>query len=924
LLEREREFGELRAALGAVAAGEGQAVVVVGAAGMGKSSLLAATVAHARDRGLMVRRARGFELEQDLSFGVIRQLFEPLVRSAEAPARERLLAGAAGAAARLFDHTPADRSVPGEGGFATLHGIYWLIAAIAAEQPLVLAIDDLHWGDLPSLRTLSYVAGRIAELPVALVLTLRPGEPTAGADLIDALQADPHVRRLALAPLSPDASTQLVQAAIPAPTPELCRAFGRASAGNPFYLRELLRTIAPPNHPPPSVADVNRAALATIGERIHRRLTALGPSAPTLLHDAAEIAGLDSHTAAITARAMRRVEILATEDPYEWIHPLVRRSIYDHIALTERDTLHTRAAEILTAAGVHPERIATHLKALRPAGSTDVVAGLLSAADQALARDAPEVAIDLLQRALREQAPHPPKPTLLLRLGQIELTRRNPGAAPILREAHELSRDPRERAAAALALAEILTMDGRAQESADVILAAIEEFDGADPGLALELEVARAVVFAFDPALADGFWRGRERLVSLTDRQHWSARALSALLALTSAYRGEHLDEVLPMCDRALAGGALIAERGAGAWASSHVLGAMTAVEAHDRAAQFADSLELAARSQGSVANALIADGHRGWGAARRGDLARTEEILRPLVETTRTHGMFLYFVTALWWMLDAILERTALDDLAVEAASLELPPAVMEVAIGAWPLLARGRVRALQGLPDLAEQDLRAAGRVLDGIGFGPLHDPWRVHLALVLPSDRREEARALVDEELAMARATGFARPTGIALRAAGLLTGGDEGIEVLGQSVRLLADSPARYEYARSLVELGGALRRAGRRTDSRQHLQAGMDLAHHCGAERLLIRAREELLATGARPRRLILTGFDSLTASERRVVRLAAEGHSNPEIAQALFVSLKTVETHLSHAYAKIGLAGPGARRKLPQLVAQSG
>ena len=935
LVERERELSEVAAALTAAEAGEGSLLVVVGAAGTGKSALLAAAAQSAGGRRLEVRRARGSELEQELSFGVIRQLFEPLLQAASPAQRQRLLSGAAAAVKRLFGGPPPEPSAGADGGFATLHGLYWLTVAAATERSLLLAVDDLHWADAPSVRALSYIAARIAELPVVLVVALRPHEPTAAAELIHGLEAEPAARRLELSALGPASVAELVRARLPHAEDGLCAAFAEASGGNPFYLRELLRTVAPPGQHLPTAAEVRHAAVTTVGDRVLKRLKELGPSAPRLaaamsvlgaggrLGHAAAIAGQDIESAAETALAMRRVEILAAEDPFEWLHPLLRRSIYDRLTVVERDALHARAADVLTRAGAYPGLVAAHLKAMRPTGSTLVATGLVAAAETALARDAPEVAVDLLRRALDEQASDPPRASLLLRLGQIELTRRNPAAAPILQQAHEETRDPAERAQAAMALAEILTHAGRAQESADIIVAAIEQFDGSDPDLALELEVARAVVFAFDPALAERLWRERERLVALTEGDAWPARALAALLALTSVLRGEHLDQVLPMCDRALAGGTLIAGRGAGAWAASHVLGAFGMVEAYDRLEQFADALESAARNQGSIANALVAEGYRGWSATRRGDLVQAEELLRPAVETTHSSGMFLYLVTALWWLVDAIRERPALDDLARLTESLELPPAVTDTAVGAWPLLARAQVRAMRGARKLAERDLRAAGRILGPLGFGPLHDPWRAALALVLAPEQRDEAQALVAEELALAEATGLARPRGAVLRAAGLLTGGDEGIELLRGSVAVLVDSPAGYEHARSLVELGAALRRSGRRADSRQSLEEAMELAHLCGAERLLARAREELLATGARPRRVLRSGFESLTASERRIVRLAAEGRSNPEIAQALFVSVKTVETHLSNAYAKIDLSGAGARRRLPALIAQA-
>jgi hypothetical protein len=169
-----------------------------------------------------------------------------------------------------------------------------------------------------------------------------------------------------------------------------------------------------------------------------------------------------------------------------------------------------------------------------------------------------------------------------------------------------------------------------------------------------------------------------------------------------------------------------------------------------------------------------------------------------------------LGLITVLWWMGDVILERAANDDLADLLDSFEVPPGFEAVAPGAWALLARGRVRALRGRRGEAVKDLRAAGTVFDGLGFGAMHDPWRSDLALVLPSSEREEAGALVAEELRQAETTGFTRPLAAALRASGRLTGGDAGIELLEESAVLSAASPARYHMP-AQVDLGAALRR-----------------------------------------------------------------------------------------------------------------
>jgi DNA-binding NarL/FixJ family response regulator len=141
------------------------------------------------------------------------------------------------------------------------------------------------------------------------------------------------------------------------------------------------------------------------------------------------------------------------------------------------------------------------------------------------------------------------------------------------------------------------------------------------------------------------------------------------------------------------------------------------------------------------------------------------------------------------------------------------------------------------------------------------------------------------------------------------------GRPGLELLRESVTVLQGSPAVLERAKSLAELGAALRRSGQRTAAREPLAEALDLAARCGARPLAARAREELKAAGARPRREWRRGVEALTPSEMRVARLAAQGRTNREIAQDLYVTLKTIEGHLASAYGKLGITG---RPDLPQ------
>ena len=150
------------------------------------------------------------------------------------------------------------------------------------------------------------------------------------------------------------------------------------------------------------------------------------------------------------------------------------------------------------------------------------------------------------------------------------------------------------------------------------------------------------------------------------------------------------------------------------------------------------------------------------------------------------------------------------------------------------------------------------------------------------------------------------------GVSLRALGLVEGGQAGELLLREAVEVLADSPARLEHARALVDLGALLRRGNSRSEARKLLRQGVELAHRCGATALVARGNDELAATGAHPRTVLLSGLDALTASERRVAQMAAEDMSNKEIAQALFVTVKTVEQHLGRVYRKLDI---GSRQR---------
>jgi DNA-binding CsgD family transcriptional regulator len=307
----------------------------------------------------------------------------------------------------------------------------------------------------------------------------------------------------------------------------------------------------------------------------------------------------------------------------------------------------------------------------------------------------------------------------------------------------------------------------------------------------------------------------------------------------------------------------------------------------------------------------------RGLTLAQRGDLESAMQDLRESDELVRylpTQQAAIYFRS---YLADVLTNRGELDEAEETLAGLGLPEDVQHSGHMIFFLGARGWLRLSRGDYEGSRADFDRLSHYMESFDMrNPAMLAWRSHLALpLLALDRRDEALELAREEVELAGAWGAPRAIGVALRVRALAEGGGEGIETLRESLAVLERSSARLERARTVVELGAALRRDNRRADARELLAQGLELAIRTGARPLVERAHVELAATGARPRRLLLSGVESLTASERRVARFAADGLTNKDIAQALFVTTKTVEVHLSNVYRKLGI---GSRTQLPE------
>jgi DNA-binding CsgD family transcriptional regulator len=343
--------------------------------------------------------------------------------------------------------------------------------------------------------------------------------------------------------------------------------------------------------------------------------------------------------------------------------------------------------------------------------------------------------------------------------------------------------------------------------------------------------------------------------------------------------------------------------------------------ERYDELRPLLDESIAQARASGDSGTLAIGLALRGWLALRLGDLTAAEVDARTALAAPELRAPTLFRVLNAGVLAGALLEQGELP--AAEEVLVPLESQIESDSLTAAVLrLARGRLRVVQGRIDEGLADFLGVGRLATRAHVTcPGYLPWRSEAALAhLSLAEHEHAKRLADEELELARTYGAPRALGIAKRAAGLVAGGDWGVSLLREAVSAFERSDARLERARAIADLGALLRRRNRRTEARELLRDALDAAHRAGARPLGEQAETELRATGARPRRVVLTGLDSLTASERRIAELASQQFTNREIAQVLFITTRTVEGHLTSVFRKLKL---DSRNDLHAALAQS-
>ncbi|WP_155856215.1 BTAD domain-containing putative transcriptional regulator [Cellulomonas sp. URHD0024] len=888
LVDRHRELAQLDQRLDDAFAGEGSIALVEGPAGIGKTRLLTEVRGNAEQRGARVLVGRGSLLEQEFAYGVVRQLLEPLL--ADVSVRASLLDGAAAGAKAVFDVGPDNAAPPGDSSFSVLHGLYWLTVRLTDDRPLVLAVDDLQWCDVGTLRFLAYLARRAQDLPLLVVATIRTGEPHAEQSLLADLAQDPATVAVHPGPLTAEGVADLVTQRLGPAEQPFVDACHRTTGGNPLLVRQLLRALESEGvRPDTSHADtVNAIGSRAISSIVMRRLDRLSADAGEVARTVAVLgdgctlplvatfAGLSETAAADAIAALSATEILRYDYPLGFVHPLVRDAAYRSLAPGQRELAHERAARLLNDQGAAAERVAAHLLQAPHRGEQWVVDAMREAARVAAERAAPGSAITYLRRALAE--PPADRGPVLGELGIVEAVVDGAEAVDHLLEAYALLPAGPEAARVAAVAAQTLVF-------------------AAGPGVATEF--ASRAADALPPGM-DDLRQGLEAIARIGGYIHglpadrWQTRAvhvegdgvgarmLASQLAWEKLIAGVDREGAVALARFAMDGGVLQANDPGLFWViATFVLDAADI----DLGSFWPDTLARA-YTQGPLFTALST--HLWWGHAQSwaGELREAEHSLRTAIEQSNEWGAI---------GIASSYSEAYLIVVLVDRGDLRRARAFTDAT--------EGRVRAGDGRRlylDATATLLTAEGRyaealaVLDesetlmGSVISPVWRPWRSLRAGALAGlGRVDEAIALVDDELALAESWGSPRLLGRILRVRGQLRGAD-GADDLRHAVDLLRTTPSRVQLSRALVSLAALVPD----DEAVQLLTEAVAVAHGGGADGIAASAREGLRRLGA-PEQTIAP--IPLTTTQRHLADLVTAGVSVRAIADRLQVSPQLVE-----------------------------
>jgi DNA-binding CsgD family transcriptional regulator len=922
---RDAEIQVLGDAVDRVAAGGPAFVLVEGEAGIGKTRLLEEVLTGAAGRGLQVVAGRAEELERNRPFGVLAAAFG-CTRSSADPRRAAIaeLLATPGAGERGPITVTSDPGLQ----FRVVDAVTDLAEELALAGPLLIGLDDLQWADPSSLLTVGVMARRLTDLPVGVIACLRPSPRTAELDRLCGVLEAAAARILVLHPLTVQAVTGLVAQTIAAePGPRLLAEVAGA-AGNPLFVTELLGALAQEEAITIAggQAEVAETVLPpTLRLTILRRVSFLPEPALRALRSASVLGSVFSLTDLATVTGQPAVDLSASlgeairarvlDDDgarLRFRHELIRDAIYQDVAGSVRRALHREAGQRLAQAGAPALQVAEHLARGAATGDADAVAWLARAARDAAPRS-PEIAADLLGRAAALTAPGDPGRDRLLaeQASSLQWAGRMAETEAICRSLLSRDLDPSLEGTVRICLGHSLLGGGRAQDALRELEQASQSHlltDAERAGAQAWAGLARLLLGDLDGAAAAA---KAAQPAAVAARDHLATSVAMVSLALASQARGA-LGDALQSIDDAVT----LADESPGRLGHRFPLHDFRAgiLTAHDRLDEARTSIETGTRISEELGTRWAFANYQRVRALERFLAGHWDDAVAELEIDTGLAGVpgGSYNIQFRRGVLSLIMLhrndlRGASDAVGTVPGALSDPAGYRaDWAVWAQALLLEADGEPAEALEVLSDCWNRCArsGLALEYPVIGP--DLVRLAVAAGDMSRARDVAAAVA----AVASRNEVAWITGAALRCQGL-AGNDP--DILDAAVSACARGSRPLELALTCEDAAAAFARRGDVARARPLLDQSVTIFERLGAARDLARVEATLRQMGVRRARHVTHrraqyGWQSLTPSELAVVELVAEGLSNPQIGQRLYVSRRTVQTHLAHVFAKLHIS----------------
>lgn len=902
LLGRESECARIDALLEAARQGSSGALVLRGEPGIGKSTLLAYARDGADDR--VVLSAGGIESEAELPFAGLSQLFSPVLDLVETIPPTQCAALKAGLGLGP-PPAAADR-------FAASAAVLSLLAAASERSPVLALVDDAHWLDLSSAEALTFAARRLGQEGVVLLFALRDAEPGAfePAGL-------PEVR---VSGLDAGASAALLRKHVDvALSPTMNDRLFRATGGNPLALIELPEVLSEAQLGGREALEEPLPVGPQVESGLRRRIDALPRKTQSALTVAAAsgLDTIDELVPALHALGLQISDLDAAEAAglvridrarLTFPHPLARSAAYQAASSQERREAHRTLAEALQSEQSLGRR-AWHLASAAVGPNEDVAAELERAGLDARRRAASGAAASALKAAAR-LTPDTEKRARRLRdaAQDAHLAGSLGEASELLAEGLELTEEPLLRADMTHARGRVEMLSGSPQLSRDLLVAGATAVEALNP--------AKAALMLSDAATTCGMSADGEEAWKLARRAYALAETVGAEVELICGFvlgnalviRGERqagyplMLRAEPLIDQMPPTESLHL----GTW-FGHCCGI---AGDQDRGARMLRRIVVQARARSALGALPLALGFLCNAEFRLGNWAAAYAAGMESVRLAEDTGQANELTNSLVWLAHVEAAQGREEECRSHAGrALELVEVTGAESMRHLGKAALGLLELGLGRPDETVEELEFVERfgVARGLGEPAVAQAGPDLIEAYLRAGRPQDAEsALVVLEQQAGRTEGH-WALAAAARCRGLLAGEDEFETHFERALELDRRGGSPFERARTELCFGERLRRARRRTDARPWLRSALETFEHLGAAPWVEKARQELAATGERARRRSEPASDQLTAQELQVALLVADGATNREAAAALFVSPKTVETHLGHCYRKLGI-----------------